>query len=102
MCSDRGLECVTLRSSDAVSGWAGCALAHPEFGSSVNLIPTKGADYAHHITACQPGFENLTTSLSSYFTIHNRERIGLPFMDVNAVGKSTTIDETVVYTIEPS
>ena len=28
--------------SNAVSGWAGWALAHPEFGSLVNLIPTKG------------------------------------------------------------
>ena len=28
--------------SDAVSGWAGLALDHPEFGSSVNLISTKG------------------------------------------------------------
>ena len=27
-------------SSDAASGWAGWALAHPEFGSSVNPIPT--------------------------------------------------------------
>ena len=25
-----------------------------EFGSSVNSIPTRGADYAHHITACPP------------------------------------------------
>ena len=39
----------------------------PEFGSSVNPIPTKGADYAHHITACPPRFENLTASL--YFVI---------------------------------
>ena len=49
--------------SDAVSGWAGLALAHPEFGVSVNAIPTRGADYAHRITACPPGFENLTASL---------------------------------------
>ena len=28
--------------SDAASGWAGWALAHPEFGSSVNPITTKG------------------------------------------------------------
>jgi hypothetical protein len=26
-------------------------------------IPTRGADYAHNITACPPGFENLTVSL---------------------------------------
>jgi hypothetical protein len=35
-----------------------------EFGISVNPIPsTRGADYAHPITACPPGFENLTASL---------------------------------------
>ena len=28
--------------SDAASGWAGWALAHPEFGSSVNPITTRG------------------------------------------------------------
>ena len=50
---------------DAVMPLAGGqgGLAHPEFGSSVNPIPTWGADYAHHITACPPGFENLATSL---------------------------------------
>ena len=31
-----------------------------EFGSSINLLPTRarGADYAHHITGCPPGFKN--------------------------------------------
>ena len=52
---------------DVIRGWAGWALAHPEFGVSVNPIPTvswgSGADYTHHITASPPGFENLTTSL---------------------------------------
>ena len=52
-----------LHYSDAASGLAGWALAHPEFGSSVNPIPTREADYAHHITACPPGFENITASL---------------------------------------
>ena len=43
--------------SDVVSGWAGYvpgygwALAHSEFGVSVNPIPTRGADYAYCITA---------------------------------------------------
>ena len=53
----------TLQGSDAASGWAGCALAHPEFWSSVNPITTRGADYAHHITASPPGFENPEASL---------------------------------------
>ena len=49
--------------SDAASGWAGWALAHLEFGSSVNPITTRGADYAHRITASPPGFEYLPASL---------------------------------------
>ena len=44
--------------SDTVRGWAGWALAHPEFGSLVNPITTRGADCANHITASPPGFEN--------------------------------------------
>ena len=47
----------------AASGWAGWALAHLEFGSSVNPITTRGADYAQRITAIPPGFENLAASL---------------------------------------
>ena len=49
--------------SDAASGRAGQALAHPEFGSSVNPITTRGADYAQRITASPPGFENLAAAL---------------------------------------
>ena len=33
---------ITLLFSAAASGWAGWALAHPEFGSSVNPITTRG------------------------------------------------------------
>ena len=51
--------------SAAASWWAGCALAHPEFGSSVNPITTRGADYAQRITASSPGFENLAAALLS-------------------------------------
>ena len=43
-----------LACSDAASGWA---------GSSVNPITTRGADYAHHITARPPIFENPAASL---------------------------------------
>ena len=52
-----------MYSSDAASGWAGWALAHLEFGSSVNPITTRGADYVHHITASPPGFENPAAAL---------------------------------------
>ena len=46
------------------SRWAGWALAHLEFGSSVNPITTRGVDYAHPITASPPGFEKLAASLN--------------------------------------
>ena len=49
--------------SDVVCGWVGQALSQREFRSSVNPIPTRGggADCFYHITACPPGYENLTT-----------------------------------------
>ena len=52
--------------SEVVIGWAGWSLAHLEFGSSVNPLQPGGgrADYAHPITDCLPGFENLVTSLT--------------------------------------
>ena len=46
--------------SDAASGWAvGVQL------QACSVIPTttRGADYAHPITASPPGFENLAASL---------------------------------------
>ena len=53
-----------VKDSDAASRWAEWALlTHLEFGSSVNLITTRGADCAHHITASPPGFENPEASL---------------------------------------
>ena len=32
----------------------------------LTLFPPRGADNAHHITACPPGFENLAASLYMY------------------------------------
>ena len=57
------LHGLVILGSAAASGWAGWDLAHPEFGSSVNPITTRGADYAHHITASPPGFENPAAAL---------------------------------------
>ena len=59
---------MNVLNSAAASGWAGWALAHPEFGSSVNPITTRGADYAHHITASPPGFENPAAALLYHMT----------------------------------
>ena len=58
---------ICIHPSDAAIGWAGWALAHPEFGSSVNPITTRGADYAHHITASPPGFENPAAALDMIY-----------------------------------
>ena len=55
-----------LESSDDASGRVGWASAHLEFGSSVNPITTRGADYAHHITASGISPEN--NFLSKYST----------------------------------
>ena len=39
-------------------------LKHPRnSGTKLTLFQPEGADYAYHITASTPGFENLTTSL---------------------------------------
>ena len=59
--------------SDAASWWVGWALAHPELGVSVYPFPTREADYAHHITACLPRFENLVASLM--YTVSLRSAI---------------------------
>ena len=58
-----GFRDTSLEYSDAASGWAGWTIAHPEFGVSVNSIPTMETDLAHHITAYPLGFENLAASL---------------------------------------
>ena len=59
----RPTELVIHISSAAASGWAGWVLALPEFGSSVNPITTRGADYAQRIITSLPGFENLAAAL---------------------------------------
>jgi hypothetical protein len=50
-----------------VSRGAGGALAPRNMGVLFTLFQPEGADYAHHITASTPGFENLTTSLPLFF-----------------------------------
>ena len=61
------LFCTLTLCSDAASRWAGWPLAHLEFGSSVNPITTRGADYAHNITASPPRFENPVASLRVWY-----------------------------------
>ena len=63
-----------VKDSDAASRWAEWALlTHLEFGSSVNLITTRGADCAHHITASPPGFENPVASLKDDIVIQDED-----------------------------
>jgi hypothetical protein len=57
-----------MSSSDAASGWA---LTTRNLGVQLTLFQPEGTDYAHHITACPPGFENLTAYLSSEFKNHD-------------------------------
>ena len=64
---------LTTKSSAAASGWAGWALSHPKFGSSVNPITIRGADHAHHITASPPGIENPAASLFMYCALRPKE-----------------------------
>ena len=46
-----------------VPGCAGCAMAHSDFGRSVNPISTRGTDYAHLTTTGTPEFSDLPTAL---------------------------------------
>ena len=46
-----------------VPGCAGCAIAHPYFGRSVNPISIRGTAYADLITTGTPGFSDLPTAL---------------------------------------
>ena len=48
-----------------VPGGARGTMAPPDFGRSVNLISTRGTNYAHLITAGTPGFSDLPTVLHS-------------------------------------
>ena len=42
---------------------SGGAMAHPDFGRSINPISTRGTDYGHLITTGTPGFSDLPTAL---------------------------------------
>ena len=55
----------TLDSRGVVPGGAGGAMALLDFGRSVNLISTRGKDYAHLIATGTPRFSDLPTALSS-------------------------------------
>ena len=46
-----------------VPGCAGCAMAHPDFGRSLNSISSRGTDYNQLNTTGTPGFSDLPTAL---------------------------------------
>ena len=67
------------------SRWAEWALDH----SLVTLFQPRGTDYAHHITDCPPGYENLTASLDQgRYVLHVEKtqgfgRLQVSHLDVN-------------------
>ena len=61
----RGLNSLFEVVMPLAGGQGGRNLAHLKFWVSSNPIPITGADYAHCITACPPGFENLMASEAS-------------------------------------
>ena len=87
--------------SAVASGWAGWALAHPEFGSSVNPITTRGADYAHHITASPPGFEMPAASLYTVWpSLHipnPSNNIQFKNFEINFIHHLQILDSLLVY-----
>ena len=83
MCTAALAVIFVIQFSAAASGWAGWALAHPEFGSSVNPITTRGADYAHHITASPPGFENPAAALQFMTLTSFHKKIQMLYMIAN-------------------
>ena len=54
-----------LTQSQRCSYWGGASPTPPGIWQISSPYSNQGADYAQHITACPPGFENLTTSLIS-------------------------------------
>ena len=68
-----------------VPGCAGCAMAHPDFGRSVNPISTRGTDYAHLITTGTPGFSDLPTALNIRLLGHIDQIDGEDFLTTNLI-----------------
>ena len=57
----------TTQTSDAACGWAGCTLAHLEFGSSIKPISLPGGQIMPTTlhTASPSGFDNSEASLQT-------------------------------------
>ena len=67
-------SCITTtKFRGVVRGCAGCAIAQPDFGRSVNPISTRGTDYAHLITTGTPGFSDLLTALPCAYLVPLRD-----------------------------
>ena len=54
---------VFVKFRPVVPGCAGCAMAHPDFGRSLNSISSRGTDYNQLKTTGTPGFSDLPTAL---------------------------------------
>ena len=58
-------------------GGPGGRLCPPiNLGVQLTRFQPEGADYAHHITACPPGFENLMASLYSNLLVFRIRMLG--------------------------
>ena len=80
-----------MKRKKKLSGWAGWALAHSEYGNSVNPIPTRRADYTKYITTCPPGFENLTPSLELVSTVLLYPLLGYLYYRNSKFGATLTV-----------
>ena len=67
------------QSRPVVPGGSGAAKALPVLGRPVNPISTRGADYAHHITAGTSGFSDLPTALQ---LVHDDHFIDFHYQDL--------------------
>ena len=75
----------------ACSGLSESGLPGPDFGRYVHSISTRGADYAHQITACPPGFENLTASLHCIANRNNIHDFEIGWAYLMLIGKPESV-----------
>jgi hypothetical protein len=54
---------------------AGGAMAHPDFGRSVNPISTRETDYAHLITTSTPGFSDFLKALGYWQAVKKYQNL---------------------------
>ena len=76
---------------------AGCDFPQ-YFKWSVNHIPTRGTDYAHHVTTCPPEFQTFIR-LCDLFVIHSAVRYEASATK-DGVSNCTWIDKCALYMVQ--